>query len=186
VRVIEREIAAMARTDLPTLRGLPLAAAVLALAWLAAVPLSAQQSDLPNRKDPLAGITTAGQPTAPQLEAAAAAGFKSIIDLRGTSEDRGMDETAVAARLGMSYANLPVDGAGGVTFTNAAALDKLLATAKRPVLIHCSTGNRAGALLALRAMLGGEDAATALALGTSAGLAGLKPTVEKKLAVGHD
>jgi uncharacterized protein (TIGR01244 family) len=158
--------------------------AVLVLAAAAAV--LAQSVDLPNRKEPLEGITTAGQPTAAALSAAAAAGYRAVIDLRGTQEDRGFDERAVVAGLGMSYSALPVDGAMGVTYTNAAALDKLLAGLPRPVLIHCSTGNRAGALLALRAKLDGANADAALALGVAAGLAALKPVVEQKLAQGHD
>lgn len=164
----------------------PFVAMALAFVWLATSPATAQTSDLPNRKDPLAGITTAGQPNAAQLKAAAAAGFKSVIDLRGPSEDRGMDEPAVVKGLGMSYVSLPVAGADGVTYANASALDKLLAKLEGPVLVHCSTGNRAGALLALRAKLTGADRESALALGVAAGLAGLKPTVEKKLDAGHD
>ncbi len=146
----------------------------------------AQSTDLPNRKDPLEGITTAGQPSGQQFAAAAASGFKSVIDLRGPQEDRGMDEKAAVEALGMSYISLPVEGAGGVTYGNAAALDKLLADLPRPVLIHCSTGNRAGALLALRAKLNGADSESALALGLAGGVTALKPTVEQKLAQGHD
>jgi len=172
----------------PTHRSSRIGRALLAgaLASLAAATLLAQSSDLPNRKDPLPGITTAGQPNAAQLEAVAAAGFKAVIDLRGPNEARGMDEPAVVEGLGMNYVSLPVAGADGVTYANASALDKLLAKLEGPVLIHCSTGNRAGALLALRAKLDGADPAAALALGTTAGLAGLKPTVEQKLAAGHD
>ena len=158
--------------------------AAVAVPWLAS--LAAEPGDLPNRKDPLAGITTGGQPNAAQFQAAASAGFKSVIDLRGPNEDRGLDEPAVVAQLGMSYVNLPVEGADGVTYANASALDKLLAKLEQPVLIHCSTGNRAGALLAVRAKLGGADGETALALGKAAGLKGLQPTVEQKLAAGHD
>ena len=147
----------------------------------------AQSADLPSRKDPLEGITTAAQPSAEQLAAAAQSGFKVVIDLRGVSEDRGMaDEKATVETLGMSYIALPVEGAGGVTYANATALDKLLTGAEGPVLIHCASGNRAGALLALRNKLDGADNETALALGIASGLTSLKPTVEQKLVQGHD
>jgi uncharacterized protein (TIGR01244 family) len=86
----------------------------------------------------------------------------------------------------MSYIALPVEGAGGVTYANATALDKLLAGVEGPVLIHCASGNRAGALLALRNKLAGADNETALALGIASGLTSLKPTVEQKLVQGHD
>jgi protein tyrosine phosphatase (PTP) superfamily phosphohydrolase (DUF442 family) len=76
--------------------------------------------------------------------------------------------------------------AAGVSYANAGALDKLLAELPKPVLVHCSTGNRAGALLALRAKANGADARSALELGVANGLAGLKPVVEEKLNAGHD
>ena len=156
------------------------------LASLAAGQSLAQSTDLPNRKDPVPGITTAGQPSADQLAAAAKSGIKTIIDLRGVNEDRGMDEKATVEKLGMSYVTIPVEGSPGVTYANATALDKLLAGAQKPVLIHCATGNRAGALLALRDKQSGATNESALALGVASGLTGLKPAVEQKLAQGHD
>lgn len=147
---------------------------------------AAQPDALPNRHEPLAGITTAGQPNAAQLAAAAASGITTVIDLRGIAEDRGIDEEATVEELGMRYVALPVEGAADITYANAAALDKLLADAEGPVLIHCSSGNRAGALLALRAKLAGADAESALALGVAGGVTGLKATVEEKLEQGQD
>ena len=157
-----------------------------ALAYLAASVSFAQSADLPNRHDMLEGITTAGQPGEAALASIAAAGYKSVIDLRGTNEERGLDERKSVEMLGMSYVNLPVEGAAGVSYANASALDKLLAELPKPVLVHCSTGNRAGALLALRAKANGADARAALELGVANGLAGLKPVVEEKLKAGHD
>ncbi len=163
------------------------ASAGIALAlWLLAGLATAQSTQFPNRKDPLPGITTAGQPTAKQLAAAAAEGYKTVIDLRGPSEKRGLDEKATVEKLGMHYVNLPVLHAAGVTYANAAALDDLLAKLKGPVLLHCASGNRAGALLALRAKLHGADQSQALALGVAAGVTGLKKTVTEKLAADHD
>ncbi|MEO8467158.1 MAG: sulfur transferase domain-containing protein [Gammaproteobacteria bacterium] len=169
-----------------SIRRAGLFAAVWALAAFSVGHAFAQSTDLPSRKDAVPGITTAGQPSADQLAAAAKSGIKTVIDLRGLVEDRGLDERATVEKLGMSYVTLPVEGGNGVTYANATALDKLLATAKGPVLVHCATGNRAGALLALRDKLNGADNESALALGVASGLTGLKPVVEKKLAQGHD
>ncbi len=94
---------------LPTHR-IRLFAITLILASLAAGKVLAQSTDLPNRKDPLEGITTAAQPSAEQLAAAAKSGFKSVIDLRGVNEDRGMDERSTVEKLGMSYVTLPDRG----------------------------------------------------------------------------
>jgi uncharacterized protein (TIGR01244 family) len=157
-----------------------------AFACLVASAAFAQLVDLPNRHDALEGITSSGQPSEAALSAVAAAGYKSVIDLRGANEERGIDEKATVEMLGMSYANLPVEGAAGVTYANARALDKLLAELPKPVLVHCSTSNRSGALLALRARANGADAETALELGVANGLAGLRPVVEAKLLAGHD
>lgn len=157
---------------------------IVALGW-AGLAL-AQTATLPNRKDPLEGITSAGQPTAEQLTAAATEGFKTVIDLRPASEDHGMDERVIVEKLGMRYVTLPVSGAKDISYANAAALDKLLADAKGPVLLHCASGNRAGALLALRAKLKGADDEAALALGVASGVTGLQPVVTEKIKAGHD
>jgi uncharacterized protein (TIGR01244 family) len=161
-------------------------AVLVVFACVSASAALAQSSELPNRHDALEGITTAGQPSEAALSAAAKAGYKTVIDLRAPAEDRGLDEKKAVEALGMSYVNLPVAGAEGVTYENAEALDKLLADLPKPVLLHCSSSNRVGALLALRAKENGADDQAALDLGVSSGLAGLKPVVEKKLAEGHD
>lgn len=162
-------------------------AALASLACLAASVALAQSAELPNRHDVLDGITAAGQPSAAALEAAAKAGFKSVIDLRTLAEERGFDEQATVEGLGMSYVNLPVEGAAGVSYANAGALDKLLAELPKPILVHCASSNRVGALLALRAKADGADSAAALELGIANGLgSGLKGTVEQKLSAGHD
>jgi uncharacterized protein (TIGR01244 family) len=147
----------------------------------------AQPAELPNRSDAIEGVTTSGQPSEAALTAIAAAGYKAVIDLRGPDENRGLaDEKKTVETLGMSYVSLPVEGGAGITYENARALDKLIAEADGPVLVHCSTSNRVGALLALRARASGADAETALELGLASGLAGLKSLVEQKLVQGAD
>ena len=122
-----------------------------------------------------------GQPDRDVLQIAKDAGFTTIIDLRREDEDRGMDEAAVVAELGMSYVALPVDGAAGVTFENAAALDEYLAAAEGPVFVHCRSGNRVGALFALRAAMGGASDEEAVAAGKAAGLGSLEKAVRQRL-----
>lgn len=162
-------------------------AGIAVLAFVGAGFALAQSADLPNRSDALEGVTTAGQPSETALEAIAAAGYKAVIDLRGPDENRGLaNEKRTVERLGMSYVSLPVEGAAGVSYANARALDKLLTEVGGPVLVHCTTGNRVGALLALRARAIGADAETALEVGLASGLAGLKSLVEQKLARDYD
>ena len=123
-----------------------------------------------------------GQPDAETLAIAREAGFVAVIDLRGEKEDRGVDEVAAVEALGMRYVSLPVHGAGDVTFENAAELDRLLGEFEGPVLVHCASGNRVGALVALRASAAGASDDEALAAGKAAGLTRLESAVAERLA----
>jgi uncharacterized protein (TIGR01244 family) len=156
--------------------GLALAAALFAVATVA-------NAQLMNRAEPLESITTSGQPSPPALAALAREGFATVIDLRAPDEPRGLDEPATVAELGMSYVSLPVAGPDDVTYDNAAALDEILRAAQGRVLIHCATGNRAGALLSLRQRLLGAAPEEALAVGVEAGLTSpaLREVVEERL-----
>ena len=144
----------------------------------------AQEGTIPNRGEPLENVTTGGQPDATSLESLAESGYTTVIDLRRPEEDRGIDESAAVEGLGMSYVSIPVDGANGVTYANAALLNQVLDQAEGPVLIHCGSGNRAGALLSLREKLNGADNETALAVGRAGSLTRLEPTVVERLEAG--
>ena len=72
-------------------------------------------------------------------------------------------------------------GSDAINFDNARALDALLAERDGPVLVHCGSGNRVGALLALRKSLEGADDDAALEYGRSAGLGRLEPVVKERL-----
>lgn len=128
------------------------------------------------------GITSAGQPDEAALEVFADSGYATVIDIRGEGENRGFDEAMVVEELGLHYVTLPIDGKDAISFENAQKLDELLNKYPGPVLVHCGSGNRVGALLALRASLGGADDESALALGREGGLTGLEPVVLERLA----
>lgn len=142
----------------------------------------APQVALMNQAEPLPGVTTAGQPDAASLEALADAGYTAVIDLRTPEEDRGFDEKGTVEKLGMRYISLPISGGDGVTFENASRLDETLAGIDGPVLLHCASSNRVGALLTLREVLKGAKEEEALELGTEAGLKSLRGTVEERLS----
>ncbi|HEY5623113.1 MAG TPA: sulfur transferase domain-containing protein [Gammaproteobacteria bacterium] len=142
----------------------------------------AQDAELRNRMEPRENLTTSGQPTAESLRSLADSGYTTIIDLRRPEEDRGIDERAAVEGLGMSYISLPIDGANGVTFENADAINRILAEIDGPALVHCGSGNRAGAVLALAESLNGADDQAALQFGREAGLTSLEPVVAERLA----
>jgi len=130
------------------------------------------------------GIVSSGQPDAQVLQRVAEAGFVAVIDLRTDEEDRGLDEKSEVERLGMQYVSLPVAGRDDISFDKAAELDRLLAGFDGPLLVHCGSGNRVGALVALRASLHGANDQDALAAGKTAGMTRLTSTVEERLGHG--
>lgn len=130
---------------------------------------------------PIDGISSAGQPDEAALVIFAEQGYTTVIDLRTEREDRGMDEAAVIEDLGMEYISIPIAGLEAINFENAARLNKLIDAAEGPVLIHCGSANRVGALLALRKSLDGADDETALQYGREGGMTGLEDRVREVL-----
>lgn len=124
-----------------------------------------------------------GQPTAADIAAFAREGGRHVINLRPPSETPGLDEAAVATAAGLAYHNLPIAGPGDLTRANVQTLDRLLSRLEgEKTLLHCSSSNRVGALMALRAAwLHGASDEEALAIGREHGLAGLQGQVEKLL-----
>ncbi len=141
---------------------------------------------IPNARIPVAGVLSGGQPTQEQIAAAGAAGYKTVINLRADTEPGFEWEAAAVKASGMSYVSIPVAGAADLTKETVARLDVALkeAVAKGPVLLHCGSGNRNGALLALRAAwIEGKEPAAALEYGKAAGLTGLEPSVKSILGI---
>ena len=126
------------------------------------------------RVEPVDGVTMAGQPDAAALKVFA------VIDLRTKDEDRGLDEPAVVAGLGMEYVSMPIDR-DDITIEKARELDALLDAYDEPVLLHCASSNRIGALIALNFYDETGDAELALAMGRAAGMKSLEPLVRKML-----
>lgn len=128
-----------------------------------------------------------GQPTPEQIAALPSQGIASVINLRGTGEDSGFDEPAAVAAAGLAYHALPVAGPQDLTADTVARFSDLLAQArsKGPVLIHCASANRVGALLALeKGWLHGLASNDAVEIGRQAGLTGLEPVVSRLLEDG--
>lgn len=144
------------------------------------VKVDLQQLMATGKVAPVDGITPAGQPDAAEFKVFADNGYGVVIDLRTAEEDRGLDEKATVEGLGMTYVSMPIDG-DDINFENAQALDDLLAGFDEPVLLHCASSNRVGALLALRASLAGAEDDEALRIGRNAGLTRLESEVREAL-----
>ncbi len=130
------------------------------------------------------GILVGGHPSDEDLRAAKEAGYKTIVNLQLESEPGVAEERAAVEALGMKYVGIPIAGASGMTEKHAAALDDALASNPGPAMVHCASGNRVGALFALRSyFVQGKPPAAALQDGERAGLRGLEPVVRRVLGL---
>lgn len=128
------------------------------------------------------GIFLASQPAAQDLHDAKAGGVKTIVSFRLADEDVGYDEPALAKELGFEYVNLGFKTPESLTddvIDRARALFR--DEAKRPILAHCHSGNRVGAIwLAHRVLDGGLGWAAALDEAKEVGLKA--PAFEQRAA----
>ncbi len=146
--------------------------------------ISSPLINLPNGRVPFASTLTGGQPTFDQLKKASETGFKAVINLRTDGElpDPEQESTWVEG-FGMKYFHIPVAGAEGLTLENTKLfVEALSKTENYPLIVHCKSGNRVGALFALKAFhIDGKSKEEALLIGERAGLTSLAPAVKKIL-----
>lgn len=98
-------------------------------------------------------VSTAAQPTVPQLELVRAAGFRTVVNLREPSEHDAAAEENALRELGLKYVSIPVRTADPKDEQVDAFLKILDDPAVFPVLLHCGSGNRAGAFFLIRRVL---------------------------------
>lgn len=126
------------------------------------------------------GNLLGGRMTPDQVRAAKAKGVTTIIDLRRTSEPGVTAEAKLSKELGLRHVSIPVGGPQDLSEANARKLDAELKNAKGPVIVHCASGNRVGAMFAIRArFLKKQSAKEAMAVGKAAGLTHLEPAVRR-------
>lgn len=92
---------------------------------------------------------SSAQPSAEHLRALAAQGVTVVINFR---DDALAEEPSWATAAGMAYYHIPIADGNELSAAKVAQLDQLFnAIAGQKALLHCSTGNRAAAMLALHA-----------------------------------
>lgn len=126
-------------------------------------------------------VLTGGQPTPEHLAAAKEKGVKTVVNLRSEGEkaDGYANEEAKLGELGVKYVHIPIDGktGEGLNEANAKKLAEVLG-GEKPMIIHCASGQRVGALYALKAFYVDKKAPDeALKIGRDNGLS--KPELEK-------
>lgn len=102
---------------------------------------------LANAACPVPEVLTGGQPTEEHLKTFVEHGYRTVLDLRAPDEARPYDEPEAVRRLGLEYVSLPVtpDTLTDDTFARFRSL--MRDQGKRPIVVHCASGNRVGALL---------------------------------------
>lgn len=142
------------------------------------------QLDIPNFLTPAANLGTGGRAQPADLQQAQAQGVKTVVNLCPISEDPGFDEAALVASLGMDYVNIAVASAADLTPAKARELADVLAAKAGPTLVHCASGNRVGALFALKAHhVDGVAAEQAIEIGRAHGLKAMEPAVRQLLGI---
>lgn len=121
-------------------------------------------------------LLVGGQHSASDITKMKQAGVAAIINLRMPAEFDNQALIEESKKQKISYNMLPIAGSSGITLENMRALDDILKSFEgEKVTLHCASGNRVGALLALRAFhIQGKSKEEALKLGTKAGMRSLK------------
>jgi protein tyrosine phosphatase (PTP) superfamily phosphohydrolase (DUF442 family) len=102
-------------------------------------------------------VLTGGQPTEAQLQAAAAEGVRTVINLATINPRYSLeDEAGSVAGLGMTYVHIPVEWerplAADFAAFAAAFATAMQMTADEKVLVHCAANYRVTAFISLYAM----------------------------------
>ena len=158
-----------------TLRRRSIGALMAALAALAAAPLAAQipesvdASEIPYYRVLHPGLAVGDQPSPQALMRLEEMGFKTVVNLRTRQEGAGEQDQLVRA-LGLDSVWVPVSGR---TFSidDVEAVERVLADPERgPVLLHCASSERVGAVWAAIQVREGRSLEEGKAAGRAAGL----------------
>ena len=128
-------------------------------------------------------VVSGGQPTKEELKALKEAGIKTVVNLRPRDEiDWNEEETVL--QLDLNYIHLPISGSKDITAENASRLTKAIEkNSSEPLYVHCGSGNRVGALIAISEYhKNGSDIEAAISEGKRWGLKSLETQVRSILA----
>lgn len=138
-----------------------------------------------NARMPRPGMLSGAQITEDQLTGLSDAGFRHFISLRPTAEDGAGWEEAFSSSAGYDFERLPIEGAASLTRENVESFARMLeATDGEATVLYCASGNRVGAMLALKAhWIDGAPPEEALELGLAAGMTRLTDPVRQLLGL---
>ncbi len=132
------------------------------------MPFGNQVQAIENYNRATSQIATSGVIGENGAEILAEQGFKTIIDLRTRAEGTDDEKRNVEAAA-MRYINIPVTSEG-INKKQLATFTKAIENAEMPALVHCASGNRAGAMWAAYRINIGVSPEFALEEGKAAGM----------------
>lgn len=94
----------------------------------------------------LGSVYLASQPSAEDLAQAKDDGIKTVINLRPDAENKAFDERRVVEAAGLTYVHIPIAGPDDLTDEIFDRAREQLKAAERPLLLHCASANRVGAV----------------------------------------
>ncbi len=102
--------------------------------------------DIVNFRQYSPSFASAGQPTAEQMEAIAAAGFKRVVYVAYSDHDNSLaSEDRIAKNLGLEYVHIPVEWNAPTASDFSLVAAALNGDSERPTLLHCQVNYRASA-----------------------------------------
>jgi uncharacterized protein (TIGR01244 family) len=144
-------------------------AAAVALATSAWAQVPEQVEGIANYKRIEPGLAAAGTPSSAALQQLKALGFRTVVDLRTEGEGTAAERAAVEAQ-GLRYVSVPVTPAS-LSLEDVKAVGAVLDDpAAGPVLLHCASSNRVGAVYGALQALKGRSPADAETAAREAGL----------------
>lgn len=120
-------------------------------------------------------LYVAGQLNAIDIQQAAAAGIKTIINNRPDDEESGQfshqDANSLASSLGLDYHYLPMANGQPMPATLVDDFYTVIANTDEPILAHCRSGMRSSVIWAIGQIENGKiDPNQAIAAATAAGI----------------
>jgi uncharacterized protein (TIGR01244 family) len=136
----------------------------------AQIPESVDPAVIPNYRLLKPGLATAGQPTPEALRKLKEQGFKTVISLRADSEPGVKEEEAIVKGQGLEYVSVPVTPAS-FSQQQVDQVAKVLDDPEAgPILFHCGSANRVGAVWTVIQAQRGKSYEVAEAEGRKIGL----------------
>jgi uncharacterized protein (TIGR01244 family) len=142
----------------------------MALTAAAQVPERVGPGSIPNYRVLTPGIATAGQPTLEGLRSLKEKGFKTVINLQTESEPGVREEETAVKAQGLNYVWVPLTAATLSQEKVDEVRRALEDPSSGPILLHCASANRAGAVWTVIEAQRGKSYKEALAAGKAIGL----------------